>query len=415
MPTAPHVPPKTLPRKAPSLTTLVLLSALPLASLNTVMPSLGNLAANFGIGLGRASLVISLYMIVTAVLQVLVGPLSDLYGRRPVVLISLSIFALASLGCAFAPDFTSFMVFRILQAAVITTSVLSRAIVRDTSPPSEARQRLGTIGMAIALGPMLAPMVGGVLDEVFGWRATFHAFTLCGAGLLWWSFRDLGETAPGRGQGVAAHLRAYPALLRDATFWSYTACMGFSVSTFFIFLTGATALATQVYAMPEIALGMALGTPPIGFMLGTWIGLRFGKALPGASLILTGRLVTLAGMALALVALPLIGTGPAAFFVWAPLIGIGNALTFPAATVGQMSVRPDLTGSAAGLSGAVVIAFGAAAATLAGLVFAEGATAPKVIALMLATAGLSLLAAIPALRRDWRGIDRPHDIAPARP
>ncbi|WP_073327564.1 MFS transporter [Wenxinia saemankumensis] len=408
------MPPATASRPAgPSLATLVLLSATSILTLNMVLPSLGNLAQSFDLGFGAASLVVSVYMVVTALLQVVLGPLSDLYGRRPVILVSLGLFALASLGCALAGAWWLFMAFRILQAAVISANVLSRAIVRDVSPPREATDRLATIGMTLALGPMLAPMVGGFLDQAFGWRATFWLFTAAGAALLLWCWRALPETAPGGGAGAMAQIRTYPQLLRDRLFWSYTACMGLSSGVFFSFLTAAAALAAEAWGMGEALLGLCLGAPPVGFLIGNFLSKRLSARVPGARLILAGRLATLAGMSGAAAAWAVGLSGPWAFFLFMPLIGVGNGLTFPAATVGTLAVPARLVGAAAGLSGALIIGTAAVMATATGLLVGHPPAIGPAVLVLAVSALAALVVSLPAIRADWDGIERDHDAAPA--
>lgn len=134
----------------------------------------------------------------TAVLQVIIGPLSDRYGRRPVMLWAVVIFAAASAGFLLAQDIWTFLVFRMAQGAIITGGALVRVIVRDTRDPADAVGLLGYISMAMAIAPMLGPMVGGVLDEAFGWRSSFALYTLIGfilLALVWW---DLGKPTPPR-------------------------------------------------------------------------------------------------------------------------------------------------------------------------------------------------------------------------
>ncbi|TFL17438.1 MFS transporter [Jannaschia formosa] len=395
------------PPSAPPLALLVALATSSIMTLNMVLPSLGNLASSFELGFGAASLVVSAYMFTTAALQVVVGPLSDLYGRRPVILVSLGLFVIASLGCALAPNFAIFMACRILQAAVISANVLARAIVRDTAPPHEAAAMLGTIGITLALGPMLSPMVGGLLDGAFGWRATFWVFTVVGLALLVWCARALPETAPLEGRGIVAQVRSYPALLRDGSFWSYTLCMGLSSGVFFAFLTSAAAFASEVWGMSEALLGLCLGVPPVGFMLGSFLTTRLSRHYPGARLILAGRIVTLVGMAGAATGWALGASGPVAFFVWMPLVGVGNGLTFASATVGTLAVPGRLVGAAAGLSGAMVLGIAAAMTTVTGAALGHPPDAGLAFALLVGLALAALLAGLPAIRRDWNGIVRP--------
>ncbi|MEA2951373.1 MAG: transporter, family, multidrug resistance protein, partial [Alphaproteobacteria bacterium] len=156
--------------KAPHLVTLMLLSGLSVASLNLFLPSLQHIASEFGVDYALASLAIAGYAAVAAVLQLIVGPLSDRFGRRPVILAGLAIFSLASVGCLLATDFPTFLCFRMLQAVIISGATVSRAVIIDSSGARKAASLMGYIAMAWAIAPMLGPVFGGILDELFGWR-----------------------------------------------------------------------------------------------------------------------------------------------------------------------------------------------------------------------------------------------------
>ena len=117
------------------LETLVLLAALPLLSFNMFLPSLGVMASEFVVGYNAMALTVSTYLLFTALIQLIAGPASDHYGRKPIVLIGLLIFGLSSLGCTYAKSYEAFFLWRALQAAVATASVLARAIVGDIFTP----------------------------------------------------------------------------------------------------------------------------------------------------------------------------------------------------------------------------------------------------------------------------------------
>ena len=124
-----------------------------------------------------AALAISAYLGLTAVLQLVIGPLSDRFGRRPVMLGCFAIFLAATVGCILAPSIEVFLGFRLLQATIASGIVLSRAIVRDMVPPDQAASLIGYVTMGMSLMPMVGPMIGGFLDESFGWQSVF-VFTL---------------------------------------------------------------------------------------------------------------------------------------------------------------------------------------------------------------------------------------------
>lgn len=168
----------------PGFFTLVFLTGLSILSLNLFLPSLSNIAEEFQADYTIVSLSVAGYLGITAVLQLIIGPLSDRFGRRPVLLSGLVIFILASLGCMLAGNIWTFLAFRVMQGAIIAGGVLSYAIIRDSAPEQEAASQMSYVSMAMAIAPMLGPMVGGVLDELFGWRSSFLFFTVLGFAAL---------------------------------------------------------------------------------------------------------------------------------------------------------------------------------------------------------------------------------------
>lgn len=390
-------------RTPPSLITLIALAAVPILTLNMFLPALAALADDFGVTYAQAALAISLYMILTAGLQLVVGPLSDRYGRRPVLLVSVAVFSVASLGCALADSFTAFMIWRMLEASVITANALGRAIVRDVSPPQEAAARLGTIGSVMALGPMLAPILGGLVLTYLTWQANFWLFTLMGLGLFWLIWADVGETAPMVPRSPRAQVAAYSDLLRDTGFWSYTGCISLSVAVFFTYISGVPLVAQAQFDLSPALTGIAIGAPPVGFMLGNIVSARMAARIPLARMMLMGRTVTLAGVALAALLWTLGLIPPVGLVLLMTTIGFGNGLTLPTGMAGAMSVRPDLTGAAAGLSGAVMLLMGAVATSVTGWALeAYGGQAGILLALLVAVAAAAWAAALPALRLENR-------------
>lgn len=380
----------TPPRPA----TLVLLTGLSLASLNLFLPSLPGIAEALGAPYALVALSIGGYLAVTAALQLVMGPLSDRYGRRPVVLASLALFALASVGCALAPDVWTLLAFRMLQGAVIAGAVLSRAIVRDMRPPREAASLLGTIAMAMAVAPMLAPVLGGALDQALGWRASFWAFALIGAALLALCWTDLGETNAEPSATFGAQLRAYPELVRSRRFWGHALCLTFSIGAFYVFLAGAPLVAGRLFGLSPAQLGALLGSITAGFAAGSFLSGRLAARHALTTMMIAGRLVGSAGLVLFAAGVEHV----AALIGAVMLVGLGNGLTVPSATAGALSVRPGLAGSAAGLSGALTVGGGAALTSLTGALVAEAGGAAALLRLMLGSTVLALLAAL-AVRR----------------
>ena len=188
----------TQTKTPPHLATLVLLTAFSTLSLNMFLPSLANIAVDLDADYATVSIAVAGYLAVTAIIQLVVGPLSDRIGRRPVLLVALTSFSIASISCSLAQDVWTFLIFRMLQGGIISGYALSLAIVRDTTSERKAAGLIGYISMTMAIAPMLGPMLGGILDTAFGWRANFYFYAVAGLLLLVICWIDLGETKPAR-------------------------------------------------------------------------------------------------------------------------------------------------------------------------------------------------------------------------
>jgi DHA1 family bicyclomycin/chloramphenicol resistance-like MFS transporter len=379
----------------PRLFTLVLLSGLSVVSLNMFLPSLSNIAAEFQAGYGLlASMSIAGYAGMTTVLQLLIGPLSDRFGRRPVILVSLVIYILGSLGCLLATDVWTFLLFRTIQAAIISGFALSRVIIRDTEPAQKAAALMGYLSIAWAIAPMLAPMFGGALDLLFGWRANFIAFLVFGAAVLALCWIDLGETNKNPSETFTKQFKSFPSLFRSRHFWGYSLCMAFSMGALYAFLAAAPLAATAVLRMSPATLGIYLGSTAAGFILGSFISGRFAAHYPLATMIVAGRIVAFAGLAVGL-GLLLAGIVHAfSLFGSCVFLGVGNGISMPSSNVGAMSVRPELVGSAAGLSGAITGAGGALMSGITSTVLNEANAAFVLLGMMLVSSTMALLAAL---------------------
>lgn len=375
-------------RTPPRFVTLALMAAVSVLSFNMIAPSLTAIAETFGATYARTSFAVSGFLAVTAVLTLLLGPLSDRYGRRPVLLCGVSVFCVASIGAALAQDINTFLLYRTLQATIAAGSVISSAVVRDVSEADEAASRLGYLSMAMAVAPMLAPMIGGLLDQAFGWRAVFWAYSAAGLLLLTLCWCDAGETNTQTARSFAEQFRAYPDLLLSRMFWAYALVMSCGIGAFYVFIAGAPLVAGQAYGISAATLGIGLGTITAGFFLGSFASGRVAQRIGIPRMILLGRLVPVVGVGSVL----LISFGmtvPAVlFFAAAITTGIGNGLTTPSARAGSMSVRADLAGSASGLGGALIVATGAVMTQVTGMVLTVNAGVPVLLGLML---GLSVL------------------------
>lgn len=377
----------------PRLSTLVLLSGLSVLSLNMFLPSLSNIAETFQADYALVNLSVAGYLVVTAVLMLIMGPLSDRFGRRPVILAGLVIFIMASLGCALAPNVWLFLAFRMFQGAVIA-GALSPAVIRDMVPPQAAASQIGYVAMAMAVAPMLGPMFGGLLDELFGWRASFVVFIALGSAVLALCWSDLGETNKAPSETFMTQFTTYPALLRSRRYWGYALCMAFSTGGFYIFLSGSPLVAGSELKLSTASLGFYMGTITGGFAVGSFLSGRYAKRFALTTMVIAGRLAACAGLSAGLVLVLAGYVNAFSIFGATVFVGLGNGLTMPSANSGAMSVRPQLAGSASGLSGALTVGAGAVLTLITGAILTEGNGAWALLSIMLFSSSVALLAGL---------------------
>jgi multidrug resistance protein len=262
----------------PALCTLISLCAISVLPLSIFLPSLPNIAADFHTDYAFATLALSGYALISAGIELVTGPLSDRFGRRPLLLTGLAVFVVGSIGCAVSTNAWTFLAFRALQAPITSCYPLSMAVIRDTTGRQKTASRIGYVVMAAALAPMLGPTLGGTLDRFAGWRAIFWSLALLGTTLLVMCWFDLEETHTKTSDTFRQRLLAYTALLRERRFWGYSLCMAFSTGTFYAFLSGAPLAAKVAFELPTAQLGFYMGTITAGFVLGS--SYRLGP-LPG--------------------------------------------------------------------------------------------------------------------------------------
>lgn len=391
----------------PHIVTLILLAGIGALNMSILLPSLNQMTVYFGTEYAVIQLAVSGYLAMTAVMQLIVGPISDKIGRRPVVLASLSIFILATIAALFAERVETFLLYRMVQAAVATSMVLSRTIVRDMVPEDKAASMMGYVTMGMALVPMVGPIVGGALQQAFDWHATFVFLVASGIAVLAVCYFDLGETVNEGGLGFREQLQGYPALFASPRFWGYSLCTAFASGAFFALLGGASFIASEVFDLDPFWNGVGLGAPALGYVLGNYLSGRYSVQVGINKMALIGTAITLVGMSISL-GLTLGGIShPLLFFGFCTTLGLGNGMTMPNAMAGSLSVRPRLAGTASGLSGAIMVGGGAALSQLAGLLLSvESGTLPLQWLMMI----VSVLAMLSIIFVIWREKRIPLDL-----
>ena len=389
-------------RTPPVLATLVLVAGLSALAMNIFLPSLPGMATWFGVPYGVMQQSVPLYLALSAVLQVVIGPLSDRYGRRRVLMWSLVLFLIATVGTLASPTATLFLICRMAQAVIAAGMVLSRAIVRDITSDAEAASMIGYVTMGMSLVPMIGPVIGGWLDDLFAWQANFALLLILGlavAALVW---ADLGETAELREVSILQQLREYPRLLTSPRFWGYTGAAAFSSGCFYAYLGGAPFVGTEIYHLSSSQVGGLFALTAVGYGAGNFLAGRFSVRVGLNRMVLAGCTVTTLGLA-ALALLTWTGlSGPVIFFGLTIFMGLGNGIALPNANAGILSVRPELAGAASGLGGALMIGGGAGLASVAGALLQPGSTEMPLVLLMLGSSIASVLAILLVIRRARR-------------
>ena len=400
----PH-PPKVRfldPSTPPHIVTLVLLAGLSAAAMNIFLPSLPSMSVHFDAEYRVLQLSVTLYLAVNAVLQIFIGPLSDRLGRRPVLLWAFALFLVFTIAIPFAPNVEIFLILRMGQAAVVAGMVLSRAIVRDMVPQDQAASMIGYVTMGMALVPMISPVIGGLLDQAFGWQANFVLLAILGTATLWLVWKDVGETAGAPDRTLRDQMREAPELLTSPRFWGYNMAATFASGAFFAYLGGAPYVGSEVFGLTPAMLGLFFGAPAIGYVAGNATSGLYSVRYGINAMIVTGTLVTAAGLGTSL-ALFYAGYETVwVFFGFMIFVGLGNGLVIPNAIAGMLSVRPRLAGTASGLGGAMMIGGGAALSALAAALLVPGSGAYPLLWMMFATSVLSVVAILLVVRRARR-------------
>ena len=387
----------------PHILTLILLASISTLSMNIFLPSLPNIASDLNSSTNIMGLSVGIYLASSAVLQLIIGPVSDQIGRRPLILWSLVVFCLSTFAAVFSTSATQFLVLRVFQAVSASCIVLSRAIVRDTTDSVEkAGSKIAYVTMGMAVIPMVGPAVGGLLDYQYGWEASFWTLCFLGIVILIISFFDVGETLSDHDQGFFEQISTYPSLLKSKRFWAYCLSSACVAGAFFSYLGGAPFVGNEVFGLEPKNLGLLFGAPALGYLVGNYIAGRFSTKIGLDKMIFLGITIALLGISISLVVSFLSMGSIFSFFGFMTFVGLGNGMSLPNATSGMMSINPKLAGTAAGLGGAIMIGGGAGLSSVANFILSPGSTEVPLLVLMWTSVFCGLCSVIFASYRNKR-------------
>jgi DHA1 family bicyclomycin/chloramphenicol resistance-like MFS transporter len=357
-----------------------------------LLPALPVIKETFEVSTEVAQLTLSLSMLAIALGTLFFGPLSDKYGRKPVMLFGLSITIAGSIFCFLANTIELLIAGRFIQAfGAAVGLVLARAIVRDVYGPQEAARVIATLVMVMVVAPMLSPALGGELMLRFGWEYVFIVITIACILISLLLIKNLPETLkePVPFTGVAAMISNYALLFRSRAFCGYAFCVTFVSVLFFSFISAAPEIMVSVLKRPPNEYGYYFVMIPIGFMAGNYFARHFGRSMELNRMISIGAIIGFTGVTLA-IALQLMGFHqPIALFAPIALAVCGNGIALPNAQAAAINEFPKFAGSASGLTGFLQMFFSAIAAQMVAVIF-NGTVYPLLI-LMLTASILSLI------------------------
>ena len=346
-----------MPRPDSRLVAVLLTALVAFGPISTdlYLPALPELTRALGADPAVGQLTLSVFLIGFAVSQLIYGPLGDRFGRRPILLVGLVVYVVASIACALAESIEALIVLRFFQAlGACAAPVLARAVVRDVYGRERAAKVFAYMAMAMALAPALGPIVGGYMTLWFGWRSSFWLLTAFGVLVLAGTAAWLAETNPAKDPTATQPgqlARNYGTLVRHREFTGYVAVVAFTYSGIFAFISGSSFLFIDRLGLSPERYGMCFAAVVVGYMIGTFTSGRLIMRLGIHRMVRLGTTVAVVGGGAMLIAavsgwITVASTvGP--FFVFM----IGAGLTLPNAMAGAIGPFPGMAALASSALG----------------------------------------------------------------
>ena len=341
-------------KAAPTNITLSAIAGIYILAQVIIVPALPDLGIIFSSDYRTIQLSVSAFSIGAAIVNLIAGPLSDRFGRRPIAIGFFIIFILSSLGSYFSENIYIFLLFRFFQASSAAGMVLARVIVGDIYSGSKATVMFGYISTIMAIGPLIGPLLGGLISDYFGSMQIFNFLTILGLLLFGLIIYDLDETNLNRSANMLSQIKSYPLLLLSMNFWPPTLVSAFSFSIFGIFFVGAPFVAVNVYGLSPSQIGLLLAFIPLGFVPGNIIVGKIVDRFSTKLLLILGSVLLISGPLIALLTSNLY-THPLAFFLPMLIMGFGTGVIWPVANTAIIQAVPSLAGSASGISSALMV------------------------------------------------------------
>ena len=361
----------------PSLAVLIAITMVSQLAMNIILPSQTGIADDFSTDFKYVQLNVSLYLIGTALAQLIYGPLSDRYGRRLMVLVGLAVFLLGSILCVAAVNVEIFIVGRVIQAVGSCAGfVMGRAMVRDMYDMDQAAAKIADLTSVVVIVPGIAPLLGGWFEAWIGWRASMWFVMIVGLLVFALAWTRAHETlAPEKRHEVnfATLFRAFPILFRNPVFNAYTLQVSFNTGAYFVFLSGASYVFINLMGGTPSLLGLWFLAVTMFYIVGNLGTSRFVAKFGVARINILGAVIAALATG-ALLSVSLVSElTTLSFFGIICFMGLGNGFCISSGVAGAISADPDRVGAAAGLSGSMQLGFSGLASWIVSIYLTETA------------------------------------------
>lgn len=332
---------------------LVVMTGIAPISLYILVPALPVLATTFGRDISIAQMTVSLYMVGIALSQLTMGPLSDRFGRRPVLLAGLALMVAASVACIFAETLPQLIAARFFQAlGGASGMVISRAIIRDIYERDRVASMISLVVAALMIGQMVSPLTGGLIETAFGWRAIFYAVTIAALAVAIGIAIALPETRRDRAIGSGGFRSDVGTLVKSRAFIGYVMCQVLASQIIFTFAGGGPYIVVTQMGRSSAEYGAWFATTGFAYLVGNLLCVRFAPRHSLEKLIWFGLALQLCGSLLNLLwSLTGWNEAPSWLFGTQMIVMVGNAFVMANSAAGAISIRPEAAGTASGAMG----------------------------------------------------------------
>lgn len=337
-------------------------------TIDAYLPSFPDIEATFGISRAMLSQSLAVYLIAFAISTLLWGPLSDRIGRRLVIMASLIVYTLASIGCALANDADSFMLFRVLQGFAASGGFISsRAMIRDAHDAQAAHRAMAHVTLLFAVAPAIAPVLGAWLHELFGWRSVFWFLALLSCSLIIMTV-FIEETLASHKRSSfhpVSVLRVYMRVLKHRQFVAMTLCLAFCFAGIFLYIAGAPSVIYDFLGLGINDFGLQFIPMVGGMMLGAFVSSKLAHRWLPRRIILTGFSIIVVSVVVNILQVNLLEAS--VLNIIGPLVtyAFGLAMLMPAVTILALDCFPHNRGAAASMQGFFQMSVNAGVASIA--------------------------------------------------